>query len=142
MPDLPKSVDVLAAAFCAEVGRRKRAVQVPGGGYVWYDVDQVTPSRERSLDEVKDQVEERWRDDQIAARSKTKATEMVDKIKAGGSFAEVAAANGLKVENAAASSAGEADRCRPPPSRKSFARRRTASRAPRARSRPSGSCSA
>jgi peptidyl-prolyl cis-trans isomerase D len=71
------------------------------GGYVWYDVVGITPSRERNLDEVKDQVEARWRDDQIASRLKTKATEMVQKLDLGGKLADEAANAGLKVETAA-----------------------------------------
>src|SRR5260370_18562763 len=53
---------------------------------------------DRSRDEVKDRVEARWGDDQLAERLAAKAAEMVDKLKAGTPFAEVAAANGLKVE--------------------------------------------
>ena len=70
------------------------------GGYVWYDVLGITPSRERNLDEVKDQVEARWRDDQIASRLKAKATEMVQKLEQGGKLADEAASAGLKVETA------------------------------------------
>ena len=61
----------------------------------------ITPSRERGLDEVKDQVEARWRDDQITSRLRTKATEMVQKLDQGGKLADEAAAAGLKVETAA-----------------------------------------
>jgi peptidyl-prolyl cis-trans isomerase D len=50
---------------------------------------------------VKDQVEARWRDDQITSRLKTKASEMVQKLEQGGKLAEQAAAAGLKVETAA-----------------------------------------
>ncbi len=39
--------------------------QLPGGGYIWHDVTGITPARERTLDEVKDQVATRWRDDEI-----------------------------------------------------------------------------
>jgi peptidyl-prolyl cis-trans isomerase D len=60
----------------------------------------ITPSRERGLDEVKDQVEAKWRDDQISARLRTKATEMVQKLEQGGKLADEAAAAGLKVETA------------------------------------------
>jgi peptidyl-prolyl cis-trans isomerase D len=92
-------VDVLSAAFTAEVHGENEPLRLPNdGGYFWYDVESITPSRERSLDEVKDQVETRWLDDQVAARLKTKAADMIDKIKAGTSFAEVAAADKLKVE--------------------------------------------
>src|SRR5204862_4181908 len=58
------------------------------------------PSRERGLDEVKDQVEARWRDEQVASRLRTKASEMVKKIEQGGKLAEEAAAVGSKVETA------------------------------------------
>jgi peptidyl-prolyl cis-trans isomerase D len=99
VPDLPQGVDVLSAAFTAEVHGENEPLRLPNdGGYVWYDVESITPSRERPLDEVKDQVTARWRDDQVAARLKTKATDMIDKIKAGTPFAEVAAADKLKLE--------------------------------------------
>ena len=89
---------MLSAAFSAEVHGENEPLRLPGNGYVWYDVDAIKPSRERPLDEVKDQVVARWRDDQVAARLKTKATEMLDKIKAGTPFNEVVAADNLKVE--------------------------------------------
>jgi peptidyl-prolyl cis-trans isomerase D len=46
---------------------------------------------------VKEQVETRWREQEIATRLKTKAAEILDKLKAGSSLADVAAAGGLKV---------------------------------------------
>jgi peptidyl-prolyl cis-trans isomerase D len=97
--DLPQNADVLTAAFAAEVHGENEPLRVPnGGGYVWFDVDTVTPARDRPLDEVKDRVVARWRDDEIATRLRTKATEMLDKIKAGTPFAEVTAADKLKIE--------------------------------------------
>jgi peptidyl-prolyl cis-trans isomerase D len=67
-------------------------------GYVWYEVEGITPSHDRTLDEVKDKVEASWRDDEIAKRLKDKAAQMLDKLKAGSPLAELAAADGLKVE--------------------------------------------
>ena len=61
---------------------RQRPDLLSSGGYVWYDVLGITPPRDRTLDEVKDQVEARWKDDQIASRLRTKATEMVQKLDA------------------------------------------------------------
>jgi len=99
VPDLPQGVDVLASAFNTEVHSENEPLRVPNsGGYVWYDVDAITPARDRTLNEVKDKVVTRWRDDQITQRLRTKASEMLDKIKAGASFAEVAAAEKLKSE--------------------------------------------
>jgi peptidyl-prolyl cis-trans isomerase D len=95
---LPKGVDVLNDAFAAETGAENDPLPIPGGGFVWYEVAGVTPSRERTLDEVKDKVEARWREDEITKRLDAKTTEMVDKLKAGTPLADVAAADGLMVE--------------------------------------------
>ena len=98
IPDLPAGVDLAASAFSTDVGVENDPLQTSGGGYVWYDVVGITPSHDRTLDEVKDKVEARWRDDQVAERVAAKANEMLDRLKAGTPLAEVAAANGLKVE--------------------------------------------
>jgi peptidyl-prolyl cis-trans isomerase D len=97
---IPHGLDVVSQAFNSDVGVDNDPIQF-NGGYVWYDVVGITPSRERNLDEVKDQVEAKWRDDQIASRLKTKATEMVQKLDLGGKLADEAANAGLKVETAA-----------------------------------------
>ncbi|MBM3528665.1 MAG: peptidylprolyl isomerase [Alphaproteobacteria bacterium] len=96
--NLPQGVDVLAAAFAADVGGDNESLRIPGTGYVWYDVMEVVPSRDRTLDEVKALAEERWRNDEIASRVKAKSESIVDRIKGGKSFNEVAAEERLKVE--------------------------------------------
>lgn len=98
--NIPRGLDVVPQAFNTDMGVDNDPIAF-NGGYVWYDVLGITPSRERKLDEVKDQVESRWRDDQIASRLKTKATEMVQKLEQGGKLADEAASSGLKVETAA-----------------------------------------
>jgi peptidyl-prolyl cis-trans isomerase D len=90
--------DVLSAAFTSDIGVENDLLQTQDGGYVWFDVIGITPSRERPLAEVQDRVAERWRDDEIAARLKTKANELADKIKTS-TVAEVAAAAGLKAQS-------------------------------------------
>jgi peptidyl-prolyl cis-trans isomerase D len=99
LADLPAGGDIVANAFSTDVGVENDPLQTPAGGYVWYDVVGITPSHDRSLDEVKDKVEARWRDDQVAERLSAKATDMVERLKAGTPFADVAAADGLKVES-------------------------------------------
>jgi peptidyl-prolyl cis-trans isomerase D len=99
VPNIPRGLDVVSQAFNSDVGVDNDPIQF-NGGYVWYDVVGITPSHERNLDEVKDQVETRWRDDQITSRLRTKATEMVQKLDQGGNLADEAAAAGLKVETA------------------------------------------
>src|SRR6476646_4772290 len=98
---LPQTPNVVSAAFASDVGVDTEALQMPNGGYLYFDVTGVTPSRERSLDEVKDQVAERWRDDEIAKRLQAKADDLVGKLKAGTPFAQLASEAGLKLATAA-----------------------------------------
>lgn len=97
--NIPQGLDVVSQAFNTDVGVDNDSISFKGG-YVWYDVLAITPSRDRNLDEVRDQVEARWRQDQIATKLKAKATEMVQKLEAGGKLADEAAATGAKVETA------------------------------------------
>jgi peptidyl-prolyl cis-trans isomerase D len=97
---IPQGLDVVSQAFNSDVGVDNDPISFHGG-YVWYDVLGITPSRERSLDEVKDQVEARWREDQIATKLRAKATELVQKLEQGGKLTDEAAALGVKVETAA-----------------------------------------
>ncbi len=93
---LPDGANLFSAIFGAEVGMENDPVQLAkGDGYVWYEVAATTPSRERPLDDVRDRVIERWRNDQVATRLKELAKETVEKVKAT-SIADAAAAIGAK----------------------------------------------
>ena len=104
---LPDAQRLLATAFTTDVGVERDPLQFEDG-YIWYDVAGISPSRERSLDEAKDQVEARWREQEIATRLDAKATGMLDKLKAGETLAQVAAADHVKVESLGGLKRGEA----------------------------------
>ncbi len=97
--NLAHASEVFSAAFASDVGVENDPIQADGG-YIWYDVAGTTPARDRTLDEVKSQVEERWREDEIASRLKAKATDLLDKLKNGTPLDAVAKANDLRVETA------------------------------------------
>jgi len=97
--NLPHATEVVNAAFASDVGVDNDPLEADGG-YIWYDVTGVTPARERTLDEVKSQVEAQWRDDEIATRLKAKAADILDKLKNGGTLEAIASTNGVKVETA------------------------------------------
>jgi peptidyl-prolyl cis-trans isomerase D len=98
---IPVGLDLVSSAFASDVGVDNDPLQL-AGGYVWFDVLGVTPSRERGIDEVKGQVEARWRDDQITSRLRTKAAELVGKLNQSGKLTDEAAASGLQLETSAA----------------------------------------
>ncbi len=95
--NLPEQQRLLTAAFTSEIGVDHDPLRVEDG-YIWYDVTGITPSRERPLEEVKEQVETRWREQEIVTRLNAKSAEMLEKLKAGSTLGDVAAALGLKVE--------------------------------------------
>jgi peptidyl-prolyl cis-trans isomerase D len=101
IPDLPQQPNLVASAFASDVGVDNDALQLPDGGVLYYAVTGVTPSRERTFDEVKGKVEQQWRDDEIAKRLKAKTDEMVGKLKSGGTLAQLATDAGLQVQKQA-----------------------------------------
>jgi peptidyl-prolyl cis-trans isomerase D len=98
---IPKGLDLVSQAFSSDVGVDNDTISY-NGGYVWFDVLGVTPSRERKLDEVRPQVEARWHADQVSEKLRAQATEMVKKLGSGGKLADEATGAGVKVETAAA----------------------------------------
>ena len=97
--NIPQGLDLASQAFGSDVGVENDPIQF-NGGYVWFDVLAITPAHDRDLNEVKDQVEAKWREDQIASRLQAKADEMVKKLDQGGKLSDEANAAGLKVETA------------------------------------------
>jgi peptidyl-prolyl cis-trans isomerase D len=95
--DIPEAQRLLAGAFAAQLGVELDPLQVDGG-YIWYDVVDIIPARDRSFEDVKPELERRWHEEEIANRLRTKANELLDKVKGGTPLAEVAAAEGLTVE--------------------------------------------
>jgi peptidyl-prolyl cis-trans isomerase D len=105
---LPKQPDVVSAAFASDVGVDNDALQMPGNGYLYYDVTGITPARDRTLDEVKDKVAARWRDDEISKRLQAKSDDMIAKLKAGATLAQIATGGGLNIQTAADLERGKA----------------------------------
>jgi peptidyl-prolyl cis-trans isomerase D len=97
--DLPDVERLLQAAFTTDIGVDADPLQVQDG-YVWYEVEGITPSHERTLDEVRDRVEASWREAEIAKRLRDKAMAILDKVKGGSALSDVAAADGLMVRTA------------------------------------------
>ncbi len=97
--NLPHAGQVVSAAFNSDVGVDNEPIETDGG-YVWYAVTAVAPAHDRTLDDVKSEVEAHWREDEIASRLKTKASEILDKLKAATPFDAVAKADGLTLQTA------------------------------------------
>ncbi|MGR7997072.1 SurA N-terminal domain-containing protein [Xanthobacter sp. ZOL 2024] len=108
--EVPGGADVIAGAFAAAPGVETDTVQLPqNGGFVWYETNAVTPSRDRTFEEAKALVVTRWRDAEIAKAVEAKAKELLAKAEAGTPLAEVAGAAELPLQTMDGLRRGRAD---------------------------------
>lgn len=98
--DLPQADRVINGAFESDVGVENDPVEIPGDGYLWYEVTDIKPARERPFDEVKEKVAERWREEETRKRLVEQADAAVEALKAGKSLADIAGQYGATVESA------------------------------------------
>jgi peptidyl-prolyl cis-trans isomerase D len=82
--------EVVKAAFASDIGVDNEALRMADGGYTWYDVTGIEASREKTLDEVRDQVAAQWREDQVAQRLSDKARELTARIEKGEAIETIA----------------------------------------------------
>lgn len=81
--DIPQSADLLAAAFQSEVSVENDPINIGGNGFVFFEVQGITPARERPLDEVRDRVLADWKAAETATRLGAKAAELEKRLKDG-----------------------------------------------------------
>ena len=95
---LPEQAALLQEVFKADVGAETLPVNVGRDGYVWFDLDEVTPARDRTLDEARDEVGADWMAEQQRAALAKKAGELKQRLAQGGKLADIANELGLAVE--------------------------------------------
>jgi peptidyl-prolyl cis-trans isomerase D len=100
LTDIPLAQRVIPAAFATDPGVENEPLQADGG-YVWYEVTGITPARDRTLDEVRSQVEASWRDNEYATRIRAQATEILAALKEGKSLPAIAKERRLAVQTKA-----------------------------------------
>ena len=59
--DLPKSQELLRLAFETEVNVENPPLTIGSNGFLFYEVEGITPARDRTLDEVRDRVVTDWK---------------------------------------------------------------------------------
>lgn len=97
--DIPERQKLLAEAFKTDVGVQAIPLTIGSDGYVWFDVLDVTPERDRPLAEVHDKAAADWTAEQQKVALAAKAKSLTDEAKKGKSLADIAAPLGIAVEN-------------------------------------------
>ena len=98
LTDLPQSSELLREAFEAEPGMENPPISIGSVGFLFYEVDAVTPARERTLDEVRDRVAADWTASEDSTRLAARAAEVEKALSGGRSMAELATELGIEVQ--------------------------------------------
>ena len=93
---LPNDEALLAAIFQAEQGFDNDALTMGNNGYLWYQLDGVTPARDRTLDEVKDKVVSAWKAEEAVKRLNTKMADLKKRLDGGATLDALASELGLE----------------------------------------------
>jgi peptidyl-prolyl cis-trans isomerase D len=93
---LPEREALLRAAFASDIGVDNEALRTAGGGYVWFDVTGIEPSRDKTLEEVRGEVERQWRANEIAQKLAEMSRQFVERLDRGETLAAIAADAGAE----------------------------------------------
>ncbi|GGA54446.1 peptidylprolyl isomerase [Nitratireductor aestuarii] len=80
---LPNSTQLLSAAFETDEGVENAPLNFGSSGYLFYEVEEIIPARERTLDEVRDRVVADWTRAEVSKRLKAKAEEFAKAVRDG-----------------------------------------------------------
>ncbi|MDR7147172.1 SurA N-terminal domain-containing protein [Rhizobium sp. BE258] len=97
--DIPSKQQLLGEAFKTEPGTQPVALALGNDGYVWFDVREVTPERDRPLAEIRDKAVADWTAEQQKLELAKKADELKQEAQKGKSLADIAAPLGIAVES-------------------------------------------
>jgi peptidyl-prolyl cis-trans isomerase D len=94
IPALAGDRDLLKAIFASDVGVDNDAVARRDGGYDWFEINSLQPSRQVPLAEVRAQILKAMRDNEAQKQVAVRANELARQIDAGQAPDKIAAANG------------------------------------------------
>ncbi|TPL51362.1 peptidyl-prolyl cis-trans isomerase [Mesorhizobium sp. B2-4-6] len=81
--DLPESAELIKSVFAAEPNTENEGLTTADNGFVFYEVQSITPARDRTLDEVRKKVAADWTEAETDKRLDAKAQELKKRLKAG-----------------------------------------------------------
>ncbi len=96
--DLPESAQLIANAFDADINVETPPINIGTDGFLWFEVLDIVPARDRTLDEVRAQVIEDWKAGQAAVKLTELAEELRKRVSDGEELSAVAADQGLIID--------------------------------------------
>ncbi len=94
--DLPQSAELIRASFETEPGVENPPLNLAGNGFLFYEIEGVTPARDRTLDEVRDRVVADWTSATAASRLAAKAEDLAKRARDGAGLDAIATELGVE----------------------------------------------
>jgi peptidyl-prolyl cis-trans isomerase D len=95
--DIPNASQVIKDAFESDIGIENNPIRA-GDGWVFMEVTDVTPARDRTLDEVRDQVVAAWTKAETQQRIADLAESLFERLKRGATLSALAGEIGATVQ--------------------------------------------
>ncbi|MCZ8374392.1 MAG: SurA N-terminal domain-containing protein [Beijerinckiaceae bacterium] len=99
---VPGGTETINAVFASDIGLDNEPLQGRDGGYTWYEVNAVEPARDKTFDEVKDQVRTRLLADRRDKALAEFMTGLVKRVEDGVTLSAISQELGLPVQRFAA----------------------------------------
>ena len=97
--NIPASNQLLGEVFRTDPGADTLPVSLGNDGYVWFEVRNITPERDRPLAEVREKAVADWTADQQRQALGAKAIELKGRLDKGETLAAIGSEFGISVEN-------------------------------------------
>jgi peptidyl-prolyl cis-trans isomerase D len=97
LKNLPRGAEFLESAFASEMGQTSDLVETSDGGYFVLHVDAIHEPKLKPYEKVRADVAKSWKINNRDEAAKKRATEILEQIKGGATFASVAKKNNLAV---------------------------------------------
>lgn len=109
LSNLPQSQELLRDVFDTEPGVEAPPINLGVEGFVWFEVEDVTPARDRTLEEVRERVVADWTAEQELEALGAKATALQERLKIGAALSTIAAELAVAVETKFALTRNDSD---------------------------------
>ncbi|MFA7413750.1 MAG: SurA N-terminal domain-containing protein [Rhizobium sp.] len=96
---VPSRDQLVAEVFQTDVGVEALPINIGSDGYIWFEVNGITPERDRTLDEVREKAVADWTAEQQKIALGVKAESLKERVTNGETLAAIAAELGIAVEN-------------------------------------------
>jgi peptidyl-prolyl cis-trans isomerase D len=95
---LPQEQELLTEVFKTDPGTDTLPINLGRDGYVWFEVEDVMPARDRTLDESREKVVADWTAEQQRTELAKRATDLKARVEKGETLATIAGELGIAVE--------------------------------------------